>query len=97
MRTSKANNIFQFIPLSILIVILFQSSDTLLQIKKHQPDRFKINNEFLSELDNDAANFLAVPYELTNFCFDQIVDGNDAVYADNKSANFVTRQLPTGA
>lgn len=45
-------------------------------------------------IDNDAANFVSGPYEITDLNWDTVVDGGDAVYVDNNGANFVSEIAP---
>lgn len=45
-------------------------------------------------IDNDAANFVSGPYEITDLNWDTVVDGADAVYTDNNGANFVSEIAP---
>ncbi|MBV6479044.1 MAG: hypothetical protein HGGPFJEG_01805 [Ignavibacteria bacterium] len=45
-------------------------------------------------IDNDAANFNAGPYLITDLNWDTVVDGSDATYTDNNASNFIGEIAP---
>lgn len=50
----------------------------------------------VSDIDNDANNFVGGPYVITDLNWDEVVDLTDAGFADNNAFNFVSEIKPPG-
>lgn len=60
-------------------------------------DDNSVDGSDVSDIDNDAFNFVSGDYVITDLNFDGTVDGSDVQLADNNAFNFVGEVTPPGA